>query len=71
MPFVLGLGVFLYVEVHPSSVSQAKNPSWLDDIFSNGVILACIRLGLIVAAIYLVVSIVALIAEGRWLSELG
>ncbi|HLB21438.1 MAG TPA: hypothetical protein VK605_04975 [Solirubrobacteraceae bacterium] len=67
----MGLGVFLYTEVHPGSVPTANKPSWLDQIVSNDVVLAAIRLGLIAGLLYLVVSLGGLISEGRWLSEIG
>jgi hypothetical protein len=66
-----GLGVFLFIEVLPSHVTSPTNPSWLDDIFASRIVLALVRVGLAAAAVYVFVSVVALITEGRWLSELG
>jgi uncharacterized coiled-coil protein SlyX len=71
LPVAVGLAVFLYVEVHPGHVAEAKNPSWLDEIFANGVVLAFVRIGLIAAAAFVVASIAGLTSEGRWLTELG
>ena len=71
LPLAVALLVFLFIEVHPSHVPKAKSPSWLDEIFANGVLLAFVRLILIVGVLYAIVSIVGLISEGRWLSEVG
>jgi hypothetical protein len=67
----LGLGALLFIEVLPSHVTIPTNPSWLDDIFASRIVLALVRVGLAAGAVYVFVSIVALISEGRWLSELG
>jgi hypothetical protein len=67
----LGLGAFLFIEVLPSHVASPANSSWLDEIFASRIVLALVRVGLAAGAVYVFVSIVALISEGRWLSELG
>jgi hypothetical protein len=67
----LGLGTLFFIEVLPSHVTSLTNPSWLDDIFASRIVLALVRVGLVAGAVYVFVSVVALITEGRWLAELG
>jgi hypothetical protein len=71
VPAFLGLATLVYIEVHPSHVVAARNPGWLDDIFASDVVLAFVRLALVMTAVYVGVSIVGLVSEGRWLTELG
>lgn len=62
---------FLVSEVLPSRVSNAKNPSFVDNIFANPVVLLFTRVALMAAAVYVLVSVIALMGGRRWLAELG
>lgn len=65
------LAVFLVIEAIPHHVSNAKNPSFVDNIFANAVVLLAVRIALLAGAVYVVVSVSALIGSRRWLAELG
>jgi hypothetical protein len=67
---LIALGL-LAIAVHPSHVVPAKHPSWLDEIFDDAALLTFVRLGVILGASYVGISIVALVTERRWLTELG
>ena len=62
---------FVVVEIFPYDVSNAKDPSFVDNIFANPFVLMFVRIALVAAAIYVVVSVIALMGGRRWLSELG
>jgi hypothetical protein len=65
------LVVFLIVEAIPHHVKNAKNPSFVDNIFANAVVLFLTRLALFAAAIYVVVSVGGLIGGRQWIAEFG
>jgi hypothetical protein len=67
----IGLAIFLYMEVQPAHAPVSTKPGWLEDIFSSRVLLGIVRVGIIAAVIYGVLSVSGLLSEGRWLSELG
>jgi hypothetical protein len=68
---LLVLAGLVVVEIFPHHVSNAKDPSFVDNIFANQFVLMFVRVALIAAAIYVVVSVIALMGGRRWLSELG
>lgn len=59
------------VEIFPHHISNARDPSFVDNIFANPLVLMFVRIALVAAAIYVVVSVIALMGGRRWLSELG
>jgi hypothetical protein len=68
---IVALAVYLIIEAIPHHVSNAKNPSFVDNIFANAVVLLAARLALLATAVYVVVSVAGLIGGRRWLAELG
>ena len=71
---LLGLAALVVVwvvEAFPHHVRNGKNPNFLDNIFANPVVLATVRITLLAAAVYVVVSVFALMGGRRWLSEFG
>ncbi len=68
----LGVGVvFAIVGVYPHRIPVPRNPSFVDDIFLSRIVLLSVRIAVMFAAGYVVVSVVGLILGRRWLSELG
>ena len=68
----LGVAAALAVaQIYPSRLSTTKNPSFVDNIFDSRVVILLIRVALIFAAGYVVISVVGLIVGRRWLAELG
>jgi hypothetical protein len=62
---------FVLVEIFPHNVRNAQNPSFVDNIFANPAVLLAVRIALLAGAVYVVVSVIALMGGRRWLSELG
>ena len=69
---LLGAGVvFAIIGIYPHKIPAAKNPSFIDDIFASRIVVLCVRIALMFAAGYIVISVVGLIIGRRWLAELG
>jgi hypothetical protein len=58
-------------QIYPSQLPTGKNPSFVDNIFDSRVVVLLLRVALIFAAGYVVISVIGLIVERRWLAELG
>lgn len=58
-------------QIFPSQLPTTKNPSFVDNIFDSRVVILLIRVAIIFAAGYVVISVVGLIVGRRWLAELG
>jgi hypothetical protein len=68
----LGVAAILAVaQIYPSQLPTTKNPSFVDNIFDSRVVVLLLRVALIFTAGYVVISVVGLIVERRWLAELG
>jgi hypothetical protein len=65
------LAVFVFIQLIPGRVRSAANPSFVDNIFDNTAVLVAVRLALLAGAMYVIVSVGALIKDRRWLSQLG
>jgi hypothetical protein len=48
-----------------------EHPGFVDTVLGSRAVVAAIRLAVIFAGVYLVVSVVALIARGQWLTKVG
>jgi cell division protein FtsB len=48
-----------------------KEPGFVDTVLGSRAVIAAIRLAVIFAGIYIVLSVVALVANGRWLVRIG
>jgi hypothetical protein len=59
------------VEAFPHHVKNARNPSFVDDIVANPVVIFALRLAVFFAVVYVGVSVVGLLGGRRWLSQLG
>src|ERR1700689_1737947 len=58
-------------QIYPNKLPTTRNPSFVDNIFDSRVVILLVRVALIFAAGYVVISVVGLIVGRRWLAELG
>jgi hypothetical protein len=68
---LVGATVLAIAQIYPSKLRSPKNPSFVDNIVDDRVVILLIRVALVFAAGYVVISIVGLIVGRRWLAELG
>lgn len=48
-----------------------EHPGFVDAVLASRAVMAAIRLAIIFAGVYVVVSVVALVGQGRWLTRVG
>jgi peptidoglycan hydrolase CwlO-like protein len=63
--------VFVGIEAFPHHIKAAKNPNFVDNIATNSVVIFAVRLALFFGLVYVGVSVVGLIVNRQWLSQLG
>jgi uncharacterized coiled-coil protein SlyX len=63
--------VVAVLQIYPHTLAKPKNPSFVDNVFDSRIVVLLIRVALIFAAGYVVISVVGLILSRRWLAELG
>ncbi len=63
--------VFAVIGIYPHRIPAEKNPNFVDNIFASRVVILAARITLLFAAAYVAVSVVGLIANRRWISQLG
>jgi hypothetical protein len=63
--------VLAVIQIYPHKLTTPKNPSFVDNVFDSRIVVLLIRIALIFAAGYVVISVVGLIISRRWLAELG
>ncbi len=68
---LVAAAVLAVAQIYPNKIPATKNPSFVDNIFDSRVVIVLIRVALIFAAGYVVISVVGLIVGRRWLAELG
>jgi len=54
-----------------ASTPASDHPGFVDTVLGSRAVVAAIRLAIIFAGVYVVVSVVALIARGQWLTKIG
>jgi hypothetical protein len=59
------------IQIYPHKLRTTANPSFVDNIFDSRVVILGVRVALIFAAGYIIISVVGLIVARRWLSQLG
>lgn len=59
------------IQIYPHQLPATKNPSFVDNIFDSRIVILVVRVALMFAAGYIVISVVGLIVGRRWLAELG
>jgi hypothetical protein len=52
-------------------VPASKEPGFIDTILASRAVIAAIRIAIVFAAAFLVLSVIALIASRRWLARVG
>ncbi len=65
------VAVLAVIQIYPHQLPTTKNPSFVDSIFDSRVVILVVRVALMFAAGYIVISVVGLIVGRQWLSELG
>ena len=68
---IAAAAVVMAYQLWPHRLTPPKNPNYLDNVFDSRFMVWLSRMLLVVAAIYLVGSVTALIAQNRWLSDFG
>jgi mannose/fructose/N-acetylgalactosamine-specific phosphotransferase system component IIC len=65
------VGVYAVGDAVFSPVTTPSSPGFLEVILASRAVVAAVRIAVIFAAAFIVVSVVALIAKGRWLTRVG
>ncbi len=68
---LIAAAVLAVAQIYPSQLPTTNTPSFVDNIFDSRVVILLIRVAIIFAAGYVVISVVGLIVGRRWLAELG
>jgi hypothetical protein len=64
-------GILMFFQLQPHTLPTPSNPSFLDNIFASRTVIWATRMLLFVGAVYVAGSVVALIAQNKWLSDFG
>jgi hypothetical protein len=64
-------GAYAIADAVLAPTPTAQNPGFIDAVLASRAVVAAIRLAIIFAAAFVVVSVVALIARGQWLTRVG
>ena len=68
---LFGAAVFAIADAVLAPAPTADHPGFVDTVLGSRAVVAAIRLAVIFAGVYVVVSVVALIARGQWLTKVG
>ncbi len=68
---LVAAAVLAVIQIYPHKLPATANPSFIDNIFDSRIVILGVRVALIFAAGYIVISVVGLIIARRWLSQLG
>lgn len=68
---LLAGGAYAIADAVLAPTPAAQNPGFIDVVLASRAVVAAIRLAIIFAAAFVVVSVVALIARGQWLTRVG
>lgn len=68
---LVAAAVFAVVQIYPHALPTTKNPSFVDNIFDSRVVILVVRVVLIFAGGYIIISVIGLILGRRWLAQLG
>jgi hypothetical protein len=68
---LVAAAVLAVIQIYPNKLTVPKNPSFIDNVFDSRIVVLLIRVALIFAAGYVVISVVGLILGRRWIAELG
>lgn len=68
---LLAGAVLAAIGIYPHKVPEPKNPSFVDDVFVSPIVVLFVRIAIVFAAGYVVISVIGLIHARRWIAELG
>lgn len=68
---LLGLGGYAAYDAITADRPKPQNPTFLDTIIASDSVVAAIRIAVIASAIFMVVSVIALISRRQWLTGFG
>lgn len=68
---LVGLAGFALYAMYPQHVTAPKDPSFVDNIVDESLVIWGARLALLFGATYVVVSMVGLMRGQRWLTKVG
>ncbi len=64
-------GIYAVGDAVLAPTQPAEHPGFVDAVLASRAVLAAIRLAVIFAGAFVIVSVVALIGQGRWLTRVG
>ena len=67
---LVAVAVLAVIQIYPHKLPTTANPSFVDNILDRRAVVLVVRVALIFAAGYIVISVVGLIVGRRWLSQL-
>ena len=71
---LVGVAVLLFLAIRalvPAKEPRFTDPSFIEVIFANRLVVTLARVALLAAVLYIVVSVVALVSRGQWISGVG
>ena len=69
--FVAAAGLYAIGDAILAQTPTPEHPGFVDAVLASRAVVAAIRLAIIFAGAFVVVSVVALISQGRWLTRVG
>jgi len=68
---LFGAAIFAIGDAVLAPAPTPDHPAFVDTVLGSRAVVAAIRLAVVFAGVYVVVSVVALIARGQWLTKVG
>ena len=68
---LIGGGIAMGFAMQPHKLPVKADPGWLDNIFASRTVVWAMRMLIFVGAVYVVGSVIALVAQGMWLTDFG
>jgi uncharacterized protein YlxW (UPF0749 family) len=67
----LAAGIYAVGDATLAEAPSSRDPGFVDAVLASSAVLAAVRLAVIAAAVYVVFSVVALVARRQWLTRVG
>jgi ABC-type protease/lipase transport system fused ATPase/permease subunit len=64
-------GIYAIGDAVLATTPTPEHPGFVDAVLASRAVIAAIRLAIIFAGIYVIVSVIALITRGQWLTRVG
>jgi hypothetical protein len=71
MLVLFAAGIYVIGDAVPAPAPTPDHPGFVDTVLGSRAVVAAIRLAVIFAGVFVVISVVALIARGQWLTKVG